>query len=140
LIPEDSKIQKDHTSKTGNVDPDDLLSSTQRVMISSVRSTTEDAEPKKLKVSKRGRYISRLAVFDLNTRSAKKMNVQTVEEEMPWLWTRQIPNFVLAHHTLGRFNNIRAQDVREEMRHWEETQQPALVKFANLLQMIILCS
>lgn len=137
LIPEDLKVQKDHTSETGDVKVDDLLSSIQGVMISSVHSATKDAEVKKLKVSKRGHYIPQRAVFDLKTRSVKRMDVQTVEEELPRLWIRQIPNFVLAYHKFGKFNDIRVKDVREELKRWEESQQLALVRFASLLHMVV---
>ncbi|KAJ5504067.1 hypothetical protein N7463_006941 [Penicillium fimorum] len=50
---------------------------------------------------------------------------------------RITPNFVLAHHTAGRFKHIQVQDVRDNVKQWEEIQQPALGKFASLLQMIV---
>ncbi|KAJ5873610.1 uncharacterized protein N7473_013169 [Penicillium subrubescens] len=137
LIPEDLKVQKNHPSETGDVKVDDILSSIQGVVISSVRSASKDATVKALKVSKRGHYIPQQAVFDLKTRSVKRMNVQTLEEELPRLWIRQIPNFVLAYHTFGKFNDIRVQDVREELKLWEASQQPSLARFASLLHMVV---
>lgn len=137
LIPEDLKVQKNHTSETGDVKVDDILSSIQGVTISSVRSASKDAAVKALKVSKRGHYIPQRAVFDLKTRSVKRMNAQTLEEELPRLWIRQIPIFVLAYHTFGKFNDIRVQDVREELKLWEASQQPALARFASLLHMVV---
>ncbi|KAJ6117875.1 hypothetical protein N7523_005783 [Penicillium sp. IBT 18751x] len=115
MIVEDLKVQKDQTSKTGDGKVDDLVSSIQG----------------------RGRYIPQRAVFDLKTRSIKRMDIRTVEEELPRLWIRQISNFVLAYHTFGKFNDIRVQDVREELKRWEESQQSALVRFASLLHMVV---
>ncbi|KAJ5751470.1 uncharacterized protein N7511_008435 [Penicillium nucicola] len=137
LIPEDSKVQQYHTSETGDIEVNDILSSIQEVTISGVRLTTKDTELTTLKVSKGGHHVPQRAVFDLKTRSVKKMDVQTVEEELPRLWVRQIPNFVLAYHTFGKFKDVRIQDMREELKLWEESQQPALARFASLLHMIV---
>lgn len=137
LITEDFTVQKDHIVETVDAKADDILLSLHEVKISSLPLATNDAEPKKLTVCKRGRSIPQCAVFDLKTRSIKRMGVQTVEEELPRLWIRQIPNFVLAYHTGGRFNDIRVLDVREKLKDWEESQQLALVRFATLLRMIV---
>ncbi|KAJ5150851.1 uncharacterized protein N7482_010103 [Penicillium canariense] len=137
LIPEDLKMQKDPTPENGDVNAEDLVSHIHGFMISSAHSATTNAETKDLKISNKGRHIPQCGVFDLKTRSVKKINVNTIAEELPRLWIRQIPNFVLAYHTFGKFNDIRIQDVREELKHWEEREQPALVKFASLLQMVV---
>ncbi|KAF7719426.1 Uncharacterized protein PECH_006862 [Penicillium ucsense] len=139
LVPEDFKVQKNHASETADVDANDLVSSIQGLMISSVSvgSASEDATVNALKVSKKGHHIPQRAVFDLKTRSIVRVHVRTLEEELPRLWIRQIPNFVLAYHTHGRFNDIRVQDVREELKHWEASQQPDLIKFATLLHNVV---
>ncbi|KAL4868639.1 hypothetical protein BDV12DRAFT_197160 [Aspergillus spectabilis] len=137
LIPKDLETQKNHTPETGDVTAEDPLSSIQGATISRVHSATTDAESKKLKISKKGRHIPQCGVFDMKTRSLKRIDVDTLAEELPRLWIRQIPNFVLAYHTFGKFKDIRVQDVREDLKHWEEFQQPALVKFASLLRMVV---
>jgi len=137
LLPEDLGTQNDHTPKTGDVKVEDLLSSIHGATISSVYSATTDAESKKLNISRKGRRIPQCGIFDLKTRSLKRINVDTLAEELSRLWTRQIPNFVLAYHKSGKFIDIRVEDVREDLKHWEEVQQPALAKFASLLEMVV---
>jgi hypothetical protein len=124
------ETQKDHAPETRDITKD-LLLSIQEATISRVHSATTDAESEKLNILKKGRHIPQCGVFDLKTRSVKRIEVDTLSEELPRLWVRQIPNFVLAYHTFGKFKDIRVQDVRENLKHWEESQQPALVKFAT---------
>jgi hypothetical protein len=44
--------------------------------------------------------------FDLKTRSIKRMDVDTLGDELARLWIGQIPNFVLALTPLGDFQLI----------------------------------
>jgi hypothetical protein len=136
LIP-DLETQKDHAPVTRDITAEDLLLSIQEATISRAHSATTDAKSEKLNILKKGRHIPQCGVFDLKTRSVKRIEVDTLEEELPRLWVRQIHNFVLAYHTFGKFKDIRVQDVRENLKHWEESQQPALVKFASLLRMVV---
>lgn len=136
LIPEGFKLQTNHTCGTVGAEADDIFLSIQGVNISSLPLTTIDAK-QKLMVRTRGHLIPQCAVFDLKTRSVKRMDDQTVEEQLPRLWIRQIPNFVLAYHAGGKFDDIRILDVREKLKHWEAAQQPALVRYANLLKIVV---
>ncbi|KAF9883559.1 hypothetical protein FE257_003198 [Aspergillus nanangensis] len=135
LIPEDLKNQKHPISS--DMELEDLVSSFQAAAISTVHPAFPKQKSSVLRISKAGRYIPQCAIFDLKTRSARKTDVNTLSEQMGRLWIRQIPNFVLAYHKFGKFDDIRVQDVREEMEHWEESQQPGLQRFASLLQMVI---
>lgn len=137
LIPEDLKIQKDPLSQKSDLEPEDLLSSFRGATISTAQPTTTKNGPSTLRISSGGRRIPQCAIFDLKTRSAKKADIDILSEEMGRLWIRQIPNFVLAYHESGRFDDIRVQDVREEMKQWERSQQPVLQRFSTLLQMVI---
>ncbi|KAJ5272281.1 hypothetical protein N7478_007406 [Penicillium angulare] len=136
LLPDDLKTQKNSISSTGESEPEDLLSSLRSATISAVHSSKTAQDSKTLQASKGGRHIPQCAVFDLKTRSVRKADIDTLSEEMPRLWIRQIPNFVLAYHTFGKFNDIRVQDVREKIMEWEEIEQPTLQRFATLLQMV----
>lgn len=69
-----------------------------------------------LKVLRGGNQVPQSAVFDLKTRSIKKMDVDTIAEELPRLWISQIPNFILAYHTQGVFNDIQIHDVRDAVK------------------------
>lgn len=137
MIPDGSRTLKEPTPGTNNIDPDDLLSSIEAAMISTMLPITTDTKSTTLKISKSGCYIPQCAVFDLKTRSAKRSGVDTLSEELSRLWIRQIPNFILAYHTFGKFNDIRVRDVRQELKQWEKSQKPVLLRFATLLQMVV---
>ncbi|GAD99220.1 conserved hypothetical protein [Paecilomyces variotii No. 5] len=136
MIPDGSRTILEPTRGTNDVEANDLLSSIEAATISTVLPTTTDTNSTTLEISKSGCYIPQCAVFDLKTRSAKRSNVDTLSEELGRLWIRQIPNFILAYHTFGKFNDIRVQDVRQELKQWEDSQKPGLLKFATLLQMV----
>lgn len=53
------------------------------------------------------------------------------------MWIAQIPNFILAYHKDGVFNDIQVHDVRDGLKKWEEAQQPILVKLVVLLRKIV---
>jgi len=55
------------------------------------------------------------------------------------LWLSQIPNFVLAFHKDGVFEDedIHVQDVSNKITDWEEDNQVLLRKFASLLKTIV---
>ncbi|KAJ5771639.1 hypothetical protein N7520_002168 [Penicillium odoratum] len=137
LIPGALKARQNPLSSKSDMEPEDLLSSIQGAAISTVHPAITQKESGPLRIFEGGRYIPQCAIFDLKTRSARKANIDTLSEEMARLWIRQIPNFVLAYHKSGKFDDIRVQDVREEMERWEECQQPGLQKFATLLEMVI---
>ncbi|ROT34525.1 hypothetical protein SODALDRAFT_329776 [Sodiomyces alkalinus F11] len=96
-----------------------------------------DANSNSLQVSFRGRVVPQEAMFDLKTRSIKRDPEQVVAEELPRLWLAQIPNFILARHQFGFFNDIQIKDVREEVRAWESANADALLRFARLLHRIV---
>ncbi|OJJ44976.1 hypothetical protein ASPZODRAFT_39994, partial [Penicilliopsis zonata CBS 506.65] len=84
-----------------------------------------------------GRHISQEAVFDLKTRTIKKVDTDVVGEELPRLWISQIPNFILAFHNRGVFEEIRKIDTRQRVQEWERENKPTLCQFASLLNKII---
>jgi hypothetical protein len=136
LVAANLKTERDLMSSRSEIEPEDLLSSMQATTISGFDSATVGQESSDLRISNQGSYIPQAAIFDLKTRSARKVGIDTLSEEMGRLWIRQIPNFVLAYHNSGTFDDIRILDVREEMTRWEKAQQPGLQRFAALLQMI----
>ncbi|KAJ5633377.1 hypothetical protein N7490_009716 [Penicillium lividum] len=120
LIPEDLKARRNPLSSKSDMEPEDLLSSIQGATISTVHSATTEKESGSLRIFEGGRYIPQRAIFDLKTRSSRKANIDTLSEEMARLWIRQIPNFVLAYHKSGKFDDIRVQDRMLELEHEEE--------------------
>ncbi|KAJ5374739.1 hypothetical protein N7517_006745 [Penicillium concentricum] len=136
LVPDNEETKQDPVSP-GDDNLEEALSSMEKVRIICHPPVTTETAPKQLEIARRGRRIPQCAIFDLKTRSLNKKRHNTLEEELPRLWVSQTPNFVLAHHTSGRFRHIQVQDVRDDVKQWEEIQQPALGKFASLLQMIV---
>lgn len=113
---------------------DDLLSSLGSATVDTGETTTSAGG---LKVVHAGAKVDQSQIFDLKTRSfRRKVNQDTLSDEMPRLWVSQIPNFVLAYHTNGVFDDIRVQDVRAEVAAWERQQLPVLARLAALLHHI----
>lgn len=100
-------------------------------------SSASPANAGNLEVVDGGQPTSQESVFDLKTRSMKLIENDTLSEELPRLWLARIPNFILAHHTRGTFNNIEIADVREDVQDWEKSHQQDLSRLSTLLHRII---
>ncbi|KAL0471220.1 hypothetical protein QR685DRAFT_278815 [Neurospora intermedia] len=86
--------------------------------------------------------VPQAQVFDLKTRSIKaRENKNTLEEELPRLWVTQIPNFILAYHTRGKFfpNDIEIRDVRPDVQLWEKerSKDKTLAKLAAVVRKLV---
>ncbi|KAJ0384089.1 hypothetical protein COL922a_009141 [Colletotrichum nupharicola] len=81
--------------------------------------------------------VPQSAVFDLKTRSNMRRGQDFLGEELPRMWVAQIPNFVLAYHDRGRFNDIEVMDVSEKIRDWEREMNGKLSQLGALLHRII---
>lgn len=112
---------------------DDLLSSLGSTTVDTGETVTSTGG---LKIKKAGAKVDQSQVFDLKTRSFRKVNQATLSDEMPRLWVSQIPNFILAYHSNGVFHDIRVQDVRAEVAAWETQQLPVLARLTGLLHHI----
>lgn len=84
-----------------------------------------------------GDRIPQDAVFDLKTRSSRKKDQDILAEETARLWIAQIPNFVVAYHSFGTFDDIRIQNVRDDINAWEAEKENVLRQFAVLIRKII---
>jgi hypothetical protein len=91
----------------------------------------------KLNVRRAGEAVSQDLVFDIKTRSVRKKHENTLDEELPRMWTAQITKFVLAYHTSGVFDEIEVKDVRKDVEEWERTHNKELSKLAALMHNII---
>ncbi|KAE8355482.1 hypothetical protein BDV28DRAFT_128966 [Aspergillus coremiiformis] len=94
-------------------------------------------DSKRLVVQAGGQYVSQATVFDLKTRSFRRKEDDILGEQLPRLWVSQIPNFILAFHYYGLFNDVRVQDVREDVARWETKNEDSLRQFAALLQSLV---
>jgi hypothetical protein len=95
------------------------------------------AQDKPLSVVRAGQRIPQSAIFDLKTRSIRKKDQDILGDELPRLWVAQIPNFILAYHTSGVFEDIQIRNVRHEVENWERENEDKLRKFAVLLRKIV---
>lgn len=135
---EDDKPKSDQRPSEDVTELEELLSSDmQKAMVSNMPESAEDAASRPLKTEIRGKRIPQSALFDLKTRSIKKKHEEdTLESQIPRLWLRQIPNFILGYHSYGLFHDISIHHVSAAIEKWEEDQQATLTKFAVLLNKI----
>ncbi|KAK3396793.1 hypothetical protein B0T20DRAFT_356452, partial [Sordaria brevicollis] len=86
--------------------------------------------------------VPQAQIFDLKTRSIKvREKNKILEDELPRLWVTQIPNFILAYHTSGKFypSDIEIRDMRPDVKQWEEkhSEDKTLAKLAALVRMLV---
>ncbi|KAK5079899.1 hypothetical protein LTR70_005630 [Exophiala xenobiotica] len=128
------------TSEQKHEDGDDPLSDTNRLMALAlglqVPSTAID-----LTVQHAGEPTPQQALFDLKTRALKTKRAGdiSVDDFLHRMWVNQTPNFILAFHTYGKFenNNIHIVDVRNKVNEWEAQNATMLSKLGGLLHKLI---
>ena len=81
--------------------------------------------------------IPQAAIFELKTRSDQREF--SMDDVLPRLWLNCIPNFILAQHHCGAFNNdsIQIKDVREDIEYWEKRHSKELKAFWQVLKKLI---
>ncbi|KAI9831933.1 MAG: hypothetical protein M1819_004655 [Sarea resinae] len=103
--------------------------------------TSLDMKPslpaKELTIKTGGRRIPQEAVFELKTRSAWRKDHDLLSDQIARLWVRQIPNFIVAYHKSGSFEDIRIRNVRKEIDAWELLNQHNLRLLTALIRKII---
>ncbi|KAH7122785.1 hypothetical protein B0J11DRAFT_616147 [Dendryphion nanum] len=103
--------------------------------ISQQSSTKDD-----LTIKKSGSMVPQDSVFDLKTRSGRFNKQIDMDEQIPTLWVKQIPNFIAAYHDgAGLFerNNIQVRNVKKEIQEWETENEAALKRLAALVRKIV---
>lgn len=95
--------------------------------------------PSQLKLSDAGTMVPQSALFDLKTRSIKRKPDQDaiLDAELHRLWLAQIPNFVLAYHSYGKFDDIEKIDARPLLAKWERERESQIEKLIALLERIL---
>ncbi|KAL4797813.1 hypothetical protein BDV19DRAFT_386849 [Aspergillus venezuelensis] len=131
-FPNFKQLSKDVGDSEANTS-DELLKSFENAAVSPFAPI--DKLP--LNVQTGGGTIPQSAMFDLKTRSNNKEYSDVLKQELPRLWIAQIPNFIVAFHKWGVFHDIRVNDVRGDVRKWEEEHQRGLGKLAALLRMLV---
>ncbi|KAK4895881.1 hypothetical protein LTR27_006051 [Elasticomyces elasticus] len=90
-----------------------------------------------------GLRIPQEAIFVVKTRSIKKKDEDILAGELPRLYMRQIPNFVLGFHKCRLFSkvrllvNISVRDIRDELKTWEEGHKDDLAMLGALLHKMV---
>lgn len=90
-----------------------------------------------LSVQSGGSLVDQSRLFDLKTRSALKRNEDILEEQLPRLWARQIPNFIVAYHNKGQFDDIEVHHISDKVKEWENDHRKDLSRLAALVHRIV---
>jgi hypothetical protein len=105
-------------------------------------NTISEHKPKKsdsLKTTRGQGSVPHSAIFDLKTRSIKKKyHDTTVSDQIPRLWVRQIPSFVLAYHEDGLFRSeeVTVHNTKPDVERWESDNQGAVRTLISLIKQI----
>lgn len=116
---------------------DDINSERAQSLTTTLSSLTIAHQSDKLILRKAGNSIHQRAIFDLKTRSIKRKGNIDMSEFLPRLWANQTPNFILAWHRSGNFDEIEIKDVRDDISNWEIANTKALAKFRSILKELI---
>ncbi|KAJ4366236.1 hypothetical protein N0V83_007872 [Neocucurbitaria cava] len=132
-----STLATSNNTSNSTSDEEDLLKSLQDTAISRpLKTTTSECEA--LTIKRGGSEIPQCSIFDLKTRSSRAKWGINMDDIYPLLWVKQIPNFIAAYHDgFGIFNDIRVQDVREDVQKWEKDNMKAIRRLSILLEKII---
>lgn len=108
--------------------------------MSRVAPITPAKKGDKLLVTYAGDLIRQARIFELKTRSVRRKEglgfENTFEDLLPRLWATQIPNFILAYHDHGLFEEVNVKKVDSDIRDWERGQAAVLSRFAALIHHI----
>ncbi|KAL9584331.1 MAG: hypothetical protein Q9212_002191 [Teloschistes hypoglaucus] len=115
----------------------DLASIMERTKVSSSQVVGEQYNKGPLRIEQSGRRIPQDAMFDLKTRGAWRKDFNVLEDELPRYWVAQIPNFILARHKSGRFDDIEVHHIRDDVQRWQEENQQDLKRLVWFLREII---
>lgn len=118
-----------------------LESVTAKLAGNRVTSKLPETAHSELEVIGAGKLVSQDQMFDLKTRSFRKKETETLEvtleDQLKRLWVAQIPQFILAYHDRGLFNDINVRTVRDEVKDWEISHVDVLSRLAALIHRII---
>lgn len=126
---------EDNDDSESESDDEDVGKALQKFSMSRFVSSS-----KELTIKGGGKRIPQASVFDLKTRSGRYGKEINMEEQLPILWVKQIPNFVVAYHDgAGLFPREKTHvlDVRQDIKGWEAKNAVALQRLAQLLHEIL---
>ncbi|KAI9700288.1 MAG: hypothetical protein M1836_002303 [Candelina mexicana] len=94
--------------------------------------TVVTSEP--LTIKPGGQRVPQNAIFDIKTRSAR--NEIDMDVVLPRLWVNQTPNFIIAYHNFGNFDEPQVQQVRPKILAWETANANILGRLRAIMQEI----
>ncbi|KAI5868689.1 hypothetical protein GGS23DRAFT_45965 [Durotheca rogersii] len=93
--------------------------------------------PNSVAVKVAGTVVPQESVIEIKTKSQAGRPVE-MEEHLPRLWIRQIPNLVAAYHDRGNFEEVQMNVIRQDILDWETSHELELRKFASVLHQLII--
>lgn len=85
---------------------------------------------------KSGKAVPQESIIEIKTRSQAKGTLD-MNEQLPRLWLRQIPNLITAYHFRGKFADVQEQAVKQDTLSWEAEHEAELQSFASILRQLI---
>lgn len=108
---------------------------------SRVAPTRPLKEGGRLRVTYSGDMVRQDRMFELKTRSVRRKSgvsfEDTFHDHLSRLWISQTPNFILAYHDHGLFEEINVTNVERGIKGWEKEHAGVLSRFAALLHHIV---
>ncbi|KAI0841012.1 hypothetical protein F5Y06DRAFT_235318 [Hypoxylon sp. FL0890] len=83
-----------------------------------------------------GAAVSQQSILEIKTKSQVRGPID-MDEHLPRLWVRQIPNLITAYHVGGKFTEVEEKAVRQDLLNWEREHEFELRKFASVLHQLI---
>ncbi|KAI1773873.1 hypothetical protein F4818DRAFT_420099 [Hypoxylon cercidicola] len=83
-----------------------------------------------------GAAVPQDAIIEIKTRSQAGQPLD-MNDHLPRLWLRQIPNLVAAYHGRGNFENIQMNDVKKDVISWETEHTSELQQLGSVLRQLI---
>ncbi|KAI1412141.1 hypothetical protein F5Y13DRAFT_163680 [Hypoxylon sp. FL1857] len=83
-----------------------------------------------------GATVSQQSILEIKTKSRARAPVD-MNEHLPRLWLRQIPNLITAYHTGGNFAEVEEKAIQQDLLNWEREHELEVRKFASVLHQLI---
>ncbi|KAI2636930.1 hypothetical protein GGS26DRAFT_461494 [Hypomontagnella submonticulosa] len=83
-----------------------------------------------------GVTVPQQSVLEIKTRSRGRGLIE-MNEHLPRLWLRQIPNLITAYHDRGTFDDVQEKAVHQDLIKWETEHESELQRFASVLHQLI---
>ena len=104
---------------------------------SSLSQRAVDTSASSVTIKAAGSPVPQSSLFDLKTRSIHRKDDDILSQQIPRLWRSQTPNFILAFHDRGTFNDISVKNVQDRIDEWERENAEGIALLVALLHRIV---